>query len=217
LTRRGGTGRNGAQVAVVNPDRFLPSRQLIRQQLDAGRLGQPGLVRIHRWEHPRSERDASVPGADMARDADTALWLMGASPELVYALERGGEGEGASAGRSTQVHLGFAGGGMALLDYTNQLPAGDGYRSLSLIGSTGAAYADDHQNAQLLYRGGRAQAVPAAEDSMQVVALVQDFVAALAEGRDLSPSVSGWRRALAVVAAARRSIQTRQAITLEDR
>ena len=41
--------RAGVQLAVLNPDRFLPSRQLIRQQLDAGRLGAPGLVRIHRW------------------------------------------------------------------------------------------------------------------------------------------------------------------------
>ena len=29
---------------VVNPDRFLPSRQLIRQQLDTGKLGEVGLV-----------------------------------------------------------------------------------------------------------------------------------------------------------------------------
>jgi hypothetical protein len=41
--------RAGVQLAILNPDRFLPSRQLIRQQIDAGRLGEPGLVRIHRW------------------------------------------------------------------------------------------------------------------------------------------------------------------------
>ena len=38
------------QVVVVNSDQFLPSRQLIRQQLDTGKLGEVGLVRVHRWE-----------------------------------------------------------------------------------------------------------------------------------------------------------------------
>src|SRR5207253_3165332 len=30
---------SNAQLAVLNPDRFIPSRQLIRQQVEAGRLG----------------------------------------------------------------------------------------------------------------------------------------------------------------------------------
>src|SRR4051794_17234065 len=37
---------DGPRLALLNPDRFLPSRQLVRQQLD--RLGEPGLVRVHR-------------------------------------------------------------------------------------------------------------------------------------------------------------------------
>ena len=43
---------------------------------------------------------------------------------------------------------------MALIDCAQTLPQGDGYFSLSLIGSTGAAYADSHHNRQLLYGGG---------------------------------------------------------------
>src|SRR5262249_45137969 len=38
----------GPQLAVLDRDRYLPSRQLIRQQLDL-HLGEPGLVRSHRW------------------------------------------------------------------------------------------------------------------------------------------------------------------------
>src|SRR5262245_24214699 len=34
---------------LANPDRYLPSRRAIQQELAAGRLGRLGLVRIHRW------------------------------------------------------------------------------------------------------------------------------------------------------------------------
>ena len=41
------------------------------------------------------------------------------------------------------VHLGFPEGGMALMDDAQTLSGGDGCFSLSMIGSTGAAYAND--------------------------------------------------------------------------
>src|SRR5262245_32644185 len=41
--------KSGVQFAVVNSDRYLPSRQLIRQQLEQ-KIGDLGLVRVHRWE-----------------------------------------------------------------------------------------------------------------------------------------------------------------------
>jgi predicted dehydrogenase len=204
--------RSGTQLAVSSPDRFLPSRQLIRQQLDAGRLGEPGLVRIHRWLHlldPESEGPHEPLPIAMTQDIDVALWLMGEAPDVVYAVERAGEDRG---GRSTQVHLGFPGGGMALIDYSDQLPRGDGYQSLSLIGSAGAAYADDHQNRQLLYRGGRPEAVRVDERGRQFLELVQAFVSDLEQGRDLAASVSTWRTVLAVADAARQSVGLQRAL-----
>jgi predicted dehydrogenase len=216
LERLSAARRSGAQLAVANPDRFLPSRQLIRQQLDAGRLGEPGLVRIHRWIplNPESEGTHDAPEvlpASMTQDVDVALWLMGEAPNVVYALECAGEDRDSC---STQLHLGFPGGGMALVDYSNQLPLGDGYQSLSLIGSAGAAYADDHQNMQLLYRGRGPEAVPVDEGGRQFLALVQEFVADLGQGHDLSASVSAWRTVLAVTDAARQSVSSRRAIPL---
>ena len=41
--------RGHATLSIVNPDRCLPSRQLLRQQLDTGKLGEAVLVRSHRW------------------------------------------------------------------------------------------------------------------------------------------------------------------------
>jgi hypothetical protein len=104
---------------------------------------------------------------------------------------------------------------MALLDHTYRLPPGDCYHSLSLIGSAGTAHADDHNNMQLLFRGGRPQAVRADEGVLYLSTLLQEFADALNAGRDLSQHLTAWCNALAVEAAVRKSLQTRQAIEPE--
>ena len=201
--------KSGAQLSIVNADRYRPSRQLIRQQLDAGKLGEPGLVRIRHWQQ---SGDASS-HFSLARSLDVAVWLMGKLPDLVYAVEN--TADATEPERFVQVHLGFPGGGMALIDHSNRLPPGDAYQSLSVIGSAGAAYADDHQNMQLLYRGGQAQAVRTGEGLKHLATLVQDFADGLAAGRDLSPSVEAWRNVLSIANAVRRSLESRLAIRLE--
>jgi predicted dehydrogenase len=157
------------------------------------------------------------------QDLDLALWLMGTAPTLVYALERGqgSAGDGPGHGGLTQVHLGFPGGGMAVIDNADLLPPGDGYQSLSVIASSGATYADDHQNVQLVYRGGHPSALRTEESGGQLLALVQSFVLALkAEAAgddlrdDLTASVSSWRDVVTVAHAARRSIASQEAIPL---
>ena len=189
----------GSTEFAINPDRFLPSRQLIRQQVDSGKLGEVGLVRVHRWE-PIVGHVSDVPGATrhvenvpheinglptgLLRDLDLVLWLVGKSPDSIHAVSRF---------RIIQVHLGFPGGAMALIDYSNQLPDGDGYQSLSVIGSTGAAYADDHQNMQLVFRGGHAQAVRAEETGRRHAALIQEFVDGLQVGGDVKAIIVEWQ------------------------
>ncbi len=211
--------RENVRLSVVNPDRCLSSRQLIKQQLDAGKLGDVGLVRLHRWEPVSTDNSLSPRGmpAPLVHDLDLVLWLIGKTPDLVYAIEQKANERDDSPGRFVQVHLGFPGGGMALIDYTNRLSPGDGYQSLSVIGSAGAAYADDHQNTQLVYRGGRPLAVRADEGVKQLAALLQEFVDDLQAGRDMSESVVAWRNVLTVADAVRRSLESRQAIPMEGR
>ncbi len=194
----------GAPFVVVNPDRYLPSRQLIKKQL-AGPLGEPGLTRLHLWEPHSTD-------APIIRALDVILWLAGRRPNRVYAVE---QNEAGVPGRFVQVHLGFPDGGMALLDYTNRLPPGDGYQSLSVIAASGAAYADDHQNAQLLYRGGNAQAVRTDERAGQLAAIAQDFVNALCTGRDFSASATEWQSVFAGAAAVQKSLASGHAVELE--
>jgi predicted dehydrogenase len=211
--------RVGVQFGVLNPDRYLPSRQFIRQHLDAGKLGDVGLVRVHRWQSPTAVGPVGSrePIEALARDLDMTAWLVGRPAERVFAVERSTDAATVGAGRFVQVHFGFPGGAMALMDYSDRLPVGDGYESLSVIGTAGAAYADDHQNMQLIYRGGRPQAVRTDESARQLAAIVQEFVDALGAGRDLTPTVAAWQTVLGVVAAVRRSIESRQAVLLEGR
>lgn len=197
----------------INPDRFLPSRQLIRQQLDSGKLGDVGLVRVHRWEPATSHTDNAASKMfglpdGLLRDIDLVLWLVGQSPNAIHAVEPFDAKN--PRGRTIQVHLGFPGGAMALIDYSNQLPDGDGYQSLSVIGSSGAAYADDHHNMQLVFRGGRPQAVRADETGRQHSVAVQKHVDSLQAGHDSATAVAEWQNVLQVAAsvkAAMRSVE----------
>jgi predicted dehydrogenase len=204
--------KSGVQFGFVNPDRYLPSRQLIRQQLES-RVGDVGLVRLHRWE-PAAEGNTpwGFPGP-LVRDLEMALWLTGRTPNIVCALESPGRAK-TGVGRVVQIHLGFA-AGMALIDFAG-LPAGDGYHSLSVIGANGAAYADDHQNAQLLYRAGPGQAVRTGEGIRHLTAMLQDFADAIAGGRNLSPTVSAWRNVFDVAGAARQSLATNAAVAVSS-
>ena len=192
---------NEPQEVAINPDRFLPSRQLIRQQLDAGKLGEIGLIRIHRWEAAVGKNDGDVP-AGLLRDLDLALWLVGKLPDAIHAVEQSN-----SSGRTIQVHLGFPGGAMALVDFSNQLPNGDGYQSLSVIGSSGAAYADDHQNMQLVFRGGRVQAVRAEETGRRHSAAVQERIDSLQAGHDVATSVAEWQNVARVAESVRQAMR----------
>ena len=52
---------------------------------------------------------------------------------------------------------------MAMIDVAASLPSGGDYFSLTMIGGTGAAYADDHHNMNLLYSGGQPNAIRASQ------------------------------------------------------
>ena len=254
----------GVRVVLMNPDRGLPSRRLIHDELRGSKFGVPGLTRLHRWETAGANRildDAALP-APLVRDLDLVLWLTQQSPDLVYAVERhGGEADdadtktvgmandpantisrralapgsdvrperepdasafrliptGTLAKPSTiQVHLGFADGGMALVDYADSLPRGDGYQSLSVICSSGAMYADDHSNRQLAFRGGASQATPMDEGLLPLVNLIQQFVDGLSSADASQSGLLQWRQVRRLAGAVRRSLDAGRAVSMEE-
>lgn len=132
----------GVRVALGGLPRYSPACRVIFDRFQAGKLGLPGLLRVHRW----SARSDQPIWPAVFGDIDLALQLFQVRPNAIYAV-------GNSDHAYFQVHLGFPGGGMGLLDFARGLPAGPNYNSLSLIGSRGAAYADDHHNTHLLFNG----------------------------------------------------------------
>lgn len=200
-------GVSGVQLALLNPDRYLPSRQLIRRQVGCT-LGEPGLIRMHRWL-PGSNSDEL--SEHLLRDLDLIYWLAGRSPDRVFALE---SHAGGAPGRFLQVHLGFPGGGMALHDLTSRLPAGEGYSSLSVIAANGAAYADDHHNVQLVFQGKRPQALRTDERARQHAAMIQETIDNVLSNRDCVSSLAEWRTAWAIADAVGQSIASGQAVAI---
>lgn len=216
--------KRGVQFIVINPDRFLPSRQTVKSQL-GGPLGSPELVRIHRWESHAAAATTSplgLPGPLVA-ELEQAVWLMGRAPQTVFAVEPQGTAAGSNGARMLQVHLSFC-PGMAIVDYSDRLPdstsetsssdATAGYRSLSVIGSSGSAQTDDQANAQLLYGGGAPRAVVAGEGVKYLAAILDDFASAVETNRDPSAGLQAWYDTAAVVEAVRQSTMHRAAVAV---
>lgn len=181
----------GVGLMIGGTLRFLPSQQVLKQRLDSGQLGELGLLRAHRWHAGAGSgagwQDLAVPYLDLAN------WLFGDRPERVYARTSGPG--------YVQIHLGFRAGGMALIDVSAGLPPGDGYRSVSVIGSAGAGYADDHHNRALLFGGGAPAAHDPGEGNHDLAGELADFTAAIAEGRAPAVTAADAHAALLVAEA----------------
>jgi predicted dehydrogenase len=202
----------GVRFLVANYDRYWPRVRLIHQELASGKLGRPGLVRMHRWW--QLDLDDTVPHYHLpprlTHDLDVAIWLAAARPDVAYTC-----GDLAEVGAYLQVHLGFDGGAMALIDYCTRLPERSlSYGSLTVIGSAGAAYYDDREQIQLSFQGGLPQAV-SGHDSWVVPSIVQDFVDGAPAEEGLAMSHAQWQWVRATVAAVRQSLATRQAVRIE--
>ena len=213
---------SGVRLMAGNPARFAPAGQTVREGLDSGELGEPGLLRIHRWEplgtgnwpQVLAQPDGAVTGS-LVRDLDLAIWLFGDVPTEIYATGRRVSAPGLEHPDYVQVHLGFQGGGMSVIDHSASLPPGPGYYFLSMIGSKGAAYADDHHNVNLVYGGGRARALDADRDALHLLAELQEFVDAVHDDREPGITGADGRAAVEVAVAAAGSLASGSAARLE--
>ena len=209
----GAAMKSGVCLMAGNLARFAPAGATVREALDSGELGEPGLLRIHRWE-PLSTGSWPILGREqccavvrnMSADMDLAIWLFGGMPSEVYAMGRRVSHGGIDQPDYVQVHLGFDGGGMSVIDYSASLPQGPGYHFLSMIGSKGAAYADDHHNVNLVYGNGGTRALGPGHGGGRILAQLQEFADAIHEGRDPAPTGVNGRSAVLVAEAAAESM-----------
>ena len=186
----------GVCLMIGGTLRFLPSQQVLKQRLDSGKLGELGLLRAHRWHAAAGTGTGAAPAwqALAAPYLDLANWLFDDRPERVWARTAGPG--------YAQIHLGFRAGGMALIDVSAGLPPGDGYQSVSVIGSAGAGYADDHHNRALLFGGGDPAARNPGEGNHDLVGELAEFTAASAARRAAQVTASDAGAALLVAEAA---------------
>jgi hypothetical protein len=168
------------------PWRFQPDVQAVRQSLTLGNLGTPGLLRLHSWASQCS------PGGRRSRIAavDLALWFFEAQPNSIHSI---------SHPEGPQVfHLGFPKGGMAILDFTDQMPEGEAYQSFCLIGSDGAAYADDHGNRNLFFSGGPPGASPPDFRFNYIQAMLEEFLENIRSGTNAISAKETYNNAVRV-------------------
>ena len=189
-------------LVIATPLRFRSDIAAVKESLDSGQLGGPGLLRIHCWRQPDGGAHRCL-----LDEIDLACWFFGARPASVYALSRSIH----STDDYIQVHFGFPAGGMAMIDVNTSLPPGDSYRSLSLIGSTGAAYADDHHNMQLIYQGDHPSAIRTdGADTARLAELAAFVDSTRATGRSLA-DIDFWQGTVVLANAVEASMNSGQA------
>jgi predicted dehydrogenase len=175
-------------ITPALPKRFSPEVIALRESLDSGNLGELGLLRMHLWNQQQSDGIQ-----EMVHAIDLALWLFGANPEHIH-----GTASAENEVECSLIHLGFECGGMALLDFTNSMPTGDNYESLCLIGSNGAAYADDHRNRNLFFNGGAPDA-KCPDTSMDFIGpMLEDFTKRIKTGADLESNSKSYNEAFKI-------------------
>lgn len=182
--------------------RFQPSIAQVNQALDTGKLGDLGLLRIHYWGAGAGSKAA------LAGQLDLALWVFGGMPCEIFAVERPDY---------RQVHLGFDGGGMAIVDLDAHATSASGYYSLSVIGSSGAAYADDHHNMHLRVGPHDVSALPVAQGDAMITAMIDEFATAIRDDSDFYVNWDDTHAALQLAAAVTESAQQDAVVTGGDR
>ena len=199
--------------------RFRPVYRTLLSRLSDGKLGVPGLLRVHRWS---STEAGELKGGFLERvagDVDLAISIFGVKPTCVHATGRDPSPSAAGLRRMPaylQIHFGFPEGAMAVLDFATTLPAGKGYDSFHVIGSDGAAYADDHHNTHLLFEGGEPRARISSQGYLHTSWELQEFVDAILEKR---PSVASLNEGCAtqqVLEAVLQSLDAGQVLALEE-
>jgi myo-inositol 2-dehydrogenase/D-chiro-inositol 1-dehydrogenase/scyllo-inositol 2-dehydrogenase (NAD+) len=211
------------KLMVGNLDRFGPVGQTVKEELESGELGVAGLLRIHRWESSNigswrqlfdAQGEKVIDTVRLIRDLDIAYWMFGNKPSEIFAIARRISGSGTTCPDYVQIHLGFPDGGMAIIDYSTSLPQGPGYYFLSMIGSKGAAYADDHNNVNLRYGTADIHALGTSYGNIELLSQLQEFVDSINMERE--PRISGidGRSGLQIADAAAMSIESGQSIRL---
>ena len=209
----------GLELQAGQPIRHRPMVDTVRAALRAGQLGEPAIVRTHDWRAAAGTQ--GVPAGWELRAirqyADLVCWLLEMTPDTVWAIRptvAARPGTDGTPVETLQFHAGGPGPTMVLCDLAHGLPAGDEYWSLSVIGSRGAAYADDHRNRQLLFGGGTARAECTREGDWPLWQMLRSFWPGV-PGKPTGEPIREAPGAAALSRAIGRSLQSGESVSLE--
>lgn len=205
----------GVTLRAERTSHWHPYRRTIHDSLNADQLGEPGLLRIHRWlgknePKPQSRLDQVFEAVDVS---DLGLGL----PQRVYATSALPDGaEDASQPLDyLQIHFGYADRSSALIDIAH-IDAPTGYHNVSLIGADGAAYADDHANMHLPLSDEAVSGVPGSPTGMQHwLAQLEDFASECERG-DVSPQTESLVRTHKTALAVLQSLKDQSPVQLKE-
>jgi predicted dehydrogenase len=162
-------------IATSGSLHFSPANQKIMkakmdEQFDT--IGEPGVLRVHRWQNGDADLYEKI-----YLDIDLASSFFSSMPSEICVMGK----VNADTGNPDylQVHFGYDSGAMAVFNFSRSLPAGQDYDSLSLIGSRGAIYCDDHRNTHLLYKGGNPAALISSTENLRLINELNAFVNAI--------------------------------------
>lgn len=197
--------------AVAQPRRFTDYAFAIKDGLQHKQLGDAGLLRIHHWMEPSDKRDLPQPALWQAtvNEVDLACGFFRDAPDMVFAQNMPTTTDGTPSG--ILIHLGFPSGGMSLIDVAYH--RGKPFYSVTLVGSRGAAYADDHHNTNLLLKE-ETRGIAVADNTSQNAWLcrqIESFVHSI-RNKEQSQSVSEMTLAIRIGRAALQSIGANQTV-----
>lgn len=166
----------GAPTMPAHQWRYAPNVIPLQESRLRGQLGEPGLLRIHHWLTAET-----CPASLAFHQVDLSHWFFSGKPSSRYSHSRSDY---------LQLHLGYPDSGMSLIDIATNRAGSNDYYSMHLIGSHGAAYADDHENSHLLLgRTGLHSLIPPANEIMTIRNMLEEFLNGIIEDRpwDVTP------------------------------
>ncbi len=189
--------------------RFIPAIQSVKTTIDAGNLGDIGLIRIHRWNSQVTATSHDLASRIIA-DIDLATWFFGKRPQKIFAMNS------TASTAYLQIHLHFDNGGMAVIDEAGAMPNGGDYFSLTVIGGTGAAYADDHRNMNLIVDGVYPHAIRTEQGGVHLARQLQSFVDSIRTEAPYPIRQQDVANVLQITNAALQAAATKQVLTWEE-
>lgn len=211
----------GVRLFIAHVLRFFPQYAAAWQQVQAGAIGTPQVLRLSRISAPPSGRSWLLNETEsggvsldlMIHDLEFARWVAGEVVTVYATASRAGEKV------AVQATLSHAGGAISLVEAAWAAPAGIFRTSLDIAGTTGVIEWSSDAPAPLQRHGPAPTATP---QGAALPALAGDPYAlqlwhaydAIATGQPFLIETADARAALAIALAVQQSIQTGQAVNI---